>query len=270
MRLGMQNPLHSIIESPSGREAAGTEVRMVEKWGKGRSFVVQDKGSAAQCRRSAVFSSQLAPFFPLAGQTSRPLHSAADVSQAAALQEQPFSIPGLARRALMTGVGVAIVTTSLIVLGTILRLRISLTDSAAPAGVYRLIPTETLHRGELVAACLPASLAQQGLSRGYLRGGDCPAGAEPIAKILGALPGDVVKIEPRGVEVDGALFARSAIASTDSNGRSLPHVDWGTRKALSGEVWLFGFNNSRSWDSRYYGPIPFSHIRGELRPILTW
>ena len=75
-------------------------------------------------------------------------------------------------------------------------LRISLTDSAAPAGVYRLIGAP-IRRGALVAACLPVGIARTGLTRGYLRAGDCPAGAEPVAKVIGALPGDVMELETR-------------------------------------------------------------------------
>jgi conjugative transfer signal peptidase TraF len=151
-----------------------------------------------------------------------------------------------------------------------LGLRVSLTDSAASAGIYQLISKAVVHKGELVGACLPSSIAELGLAHGYLHGGDCPAGAEPVAKIAGALPGDIVNIEPRGVAVNGSLYARSAVASHDSKGRPLPHVSWGTRKTGQGEVWLFGFNNLHSWDARYYGPIPLSNVRGELRPILTW
>ena len=81
--------------------------------------------------------------------------------------------------------------------GHILQLRIMLTDSSAPAGIYRLSDAP-LVRGALVAACLPAAIARTGLTRGYLQAGDCPGGAEPVAKVLGALPGDVVKVAPDG------------------------------------------------------------------------
>jgi len=171
---------------------------------------------------------------------------------------------------MLASAGITVATVSLVLLATVLRLRVSLTNSAAPAGIYQVMPGAAVHRGELVGACLPASFAQQGLARGYLHGGDCPVGAEPVAKIVGALPDDIVNIEPRGVAVNGSLYARSAVASHDSKGRPLPHFAWGAHKTLAGEVWLFGFNNLHSWDARYFGPIPLSNVRGELRPILTW
>ena len=121
--------------------------------------------------------------------------------------------------------------------GHILRLRIMLTDSAAPAGIYRLSDAP-LVRDALVAACLPAAIARTGLTRGYLQAGDCPGGAEPVAKVLGALPGDVVKVAPDGVVVNGVPFANSATAARDSTGRPLDargvgHAAGGRRRGLA-------------------------------------
>ena len=125
-------------------------------------------------------------------------------------------------------------------------------------------------RGSLVAACLPAAIARTGLARGYLGRGDCPAGAEPVAKLIGALPGDVVMVEPGGVAVNGVNFRHSQVAARDSAGRPLAYVPWGLRRVRAGEVWLFGFNDPRSWDSRYFGPVPLAAICGGLQPIVTW
>ncbi len=157
-----------------------------------------------------------------------------------------------------------------VALGRLFGLRITLTDSAAPAGIYRLIKGVPVGRGELVAVCVPAAIARSGLARGYLREGDCPAGAEPVAKVIGALPGDVVEVEPSWVAVDGVKFADSRAAARDSAERALDHVAWGVRRVAPGEVWLFGFNDLRSWDARYFGPVPLAGVRGVLRPVLTW
>ena len=153
--------------------------------------------------------------------------------------------------------------------GRLLQLRIILTDSAASAGIYRLSDAPIV-RGALVAACLPGAPARIGLTDGYLQAGDCPGGVEPIAKVLGALPGDVVKVEPDGVVVNGEPFANSATAARDSTGRPLTHVAWGVRRVSAGEVWLFGFHNGRSWDARYFGAVPLAAVRGVLRPIVRW
>ena len=122
----------------------------------------------------------------------------------------------------------------------------------------------------LVAACLPIAIAQEGLARGYLRTGACAGNAEPVGKIVGALPGDSVEIEPGWVAVNGARFARSKVATHDSAHRPLPHVAWGSHRVAAGQVWLFGFNDRRSWDSRYFGPIPLANVSGEIKPVVTW
>jgi conjugative transfer signal peptidase TraF len=162
-----------------------------------------------------------------------------------------------------TGIGLLLFT------GWFCRLRITLTDSAAPAGIYRVseVPAE---RGALVAACLPPAIARQGLARGYLQRGDCPTGAEPVAKVIGALAGDELQIEPGFVAVNGMKFPNSSTAAHDSAGRPLTHVPSGARRVRDGEVWLFGFRNSRSWDARYFGPVPAANVRGVLKPVVTW
>ena len=88
-------------------------------------------------------------------------------------------------------------------LGRLFKLRITLTDSAAPAGIYRLLTDAPVERGELVAVCLTLAIARAGLARGYLGRGDCPAGAEPVAKVIGALPGDDLTVGDGQVAVDG-------------------------------------------------------------------
>ena len=61
----------------------------------------------------------------------------------------------------------------MIALGNAFGVLISLTDSAAPAGVYRIV-SGGFRRGDLVAVCLPIAIARLGLARGYLRSGACP------------------------------------------------------------------------------------------------
>lgn len=174
-----------------------------------------------------------------------------------------------ARGPLAAMAGIALAAAILIAVGEAFRVLISNTDSAAPAGIYRVVG-HRVARGDLVAACLPIAVAQQGLQRGYLRVGGCAGDAEPVDKIVGALPGDIVETEPGWVGVNGVRFAHSVTASHDSASRPLSHVEWGKHVVAANEVWLFGFNDRRSWDSRYFGPIPIANVRGKLEPVLTW
>jgi len=174
-----------------------------------------------------------------------------------------------ARGPLAAIAGIAFAAAILIAIGEAFGVLISNTDSAAPAGVYRVVG-HRVARGDLVAACLPFAVAQQGLARGYLRTGGCAGDAEPVDKIVGALAGDIVEIEPGWLAINGKRIAHSATAFHDSAGRPLEHVAWGKHEVAAGEVCLFGFNDRRSWDSRYFGPIPIANVRGKLDPVLTW
>jgi conjugative transfer signal peptidase TraF len=173
------------------------------------------------------------------------------------------------RRVLSTAAAVITGAILLDLTGGFLNLRIMLTDSSAPAGVYRLKAVQA-GRGVLAAACLPAAIARTGLACGYLQKGDCPAAAEPVAKVIGAVSGDVVDLEPGWVAINGVKFPNSQTALRDSAGRPLSHAPWGTRRVDAGEVWLFGFNDARSWDARYFGAVPAAGVRGVLRPVVTW
>ena len=253
-----------------GRRALSGVCGVVKEWGKGRSFVEQDKASAVQCRRSSVFSKLLTAFPPLESIMVGQLYSTAKIASERVVPRPHFECFWHARRPVLAMLGPVIAVAFLVALGRVLGLRISLTDSAAPAGIYRIVRGVSVKHGELVGACLPASIAQEGLTRGYLREGDCPGGIEPVAKIVGALPGDVLEVQPGWVSVDGQLFADSAVAAHDSIGRALPRVPWGRHQVAPGEVWLFGFHNLRSWDARYFGPVPLSEVRAALKPVLTW
>ena len=200
---------------------------------------------------------------------SSTLYSTAENPAGSLAQRLHFQGLEGARGPIGTMVGIAIAVALLIAGGDAFGVLISNTDSAAPAGVYRVVSGK-FQRGDLVVACLPIAIAQEGLSHGYLRTGACAGNAEPVGKIVGALPGDSVEIEPGWVAVNGTRFKHSAVAARDSAGRPLRHLSWGSYRVAGGQVWLFGFNDRRSWDSRYFGPVPLANVRGEIKPIVVW
>jgi type IV secretory pathway protease TraF len=69
--------------------------------------------------------------------------------------------------------------------------------------------------------------------------------------------------------VNGWKLANSASIFRDSRGREVRRVAFDQYQTGANEVWLFGLNDLRSWDSRYFGPIPDYLIRGTLQPLLT-
>jgi conjugative transfer signal peptidase TraF len=156
----------------------------------------------------------------------------------------------------------------------LLDLRIAFTGSACRPGIYQattLRPGDALERGELVLVCLPTALARFALERGYLaRGTGCGDGIEPVGKRIGALGGDTVEVAPDYVTINRRPLPNSASRTLDSRGTNVPHVAFGTYAVKDGEVWLFGQADARSWDSRYFGPVPTSTVRAELKPVITW
>ena len=150
-----------------------------------------------------------------------------------------------------------------------LRLGVGLNVSrSAPRGLYRTV-ADAPARGALVVACLPAAVGAFGRARGYLRPGDCPGGAQAVLKRIGAVAGDRVELGSDTVTVSGVRVLACPVEALDSAGRPLPRAAFGAHIAAPGEVWLFGPSPGRSWDSRYFGPVPATSVRGVVRPVLT-
>ena len=255
--------------SAASRRAESEGGVVFEKGRMGLEFVEQDKGSAVPYHGSRTFLNELAAF----SESERPdqgspYHMVSAGFGALGWRLALQRLQG-ARQPFGFLVGLGLFLAVLLAVGNALGLLISNTDSAAPAGIYRMVSLE-VKRGDLVGASLPFDIAQQGLSRGYLQTGPCVGSAEPVGKIAGALPGDIIDIERDWIAVNGRRIAHSALASHDRAGRPLAHVSWGKHRVSPGEVWLLGFNDRRSWDSRYFGPIPLGNVRGRLEPILTW
>ncbi len=173
------------------------------------------------------------------------------------------------RAPLLAGISTVLMAAGITFLTRHFRIGLTPSNSSCAEGIYRLVDAPT-GRGELAAACLPVNAEQEGLMRGYLADGDCPGGGEPVLKVIGGLRGDEVDVEAGWVAVNGKRLANSATLTRDSAGRPLTHVVWGKRRVGAEEVWLFGLNNRRSWDSRYFGPIPLQAIRGVAEPLVTW
>ena len=142
------------------------------------------------------------------------------------------------------------------------------TTPSIPGGVYLLRNVDVVQRGDLVAACVPEGRSlDQAYDRGYLGPGICAGWVEPVLKPVAAVPGDIVEVTEDGVRVDGVLIEGTARFREDSKGRPLAAVPPGTRVVPAGEVWLLATYHPRSFDSRYWGGVPISAVRGGLTPV---
>ena len=154
------------------------------------------------------------------------------------------------------------------------------TSASLPTGYYQSRPL-VLERGALVVACVPAEAVEDGTARRYispppiralftLPGLRCPEDVTPILKPIGAVPGDLVELQADRVTVNGIALPNSGTHPEDSLGRPLTHWPWGTYRVADNEVWLFATEAVRSWDSRYFGPVPLDRLLSGARPLWVW
>lgn len=133
-------------------------------------------------------------------------------------------------------------------------------SSSVPGSVYLALPPfRRVERGDVVLVCLPRAFALEGVSRGYIGRGPCGAGSEPLLKIVAAVSGDVVDEGDEGVRIDGRRVRNSRPIRSDFEKRAL-QPRYGRLVIPAQSVWLMGVA-TRSWDSRYWGPVPESAVR---------
>lgn len=147
-------------------------------------------------------------------------------------------------------------------------IRVNATASM-PRGLWQVRPVEApLRRGEFVTVCLPdTALIREAAARGYLPAGICAGGYEPLVKPVAAVTGDRVTVTLRGVAVDGQPVAHTAQLMRDGAGRPLRTVPVGAYPVMPGQVWLLSGHDPRSFDSRYFGPVPEANVLGVARPL---
>jgi conjugative transfer signal peptidase TraF len=138
-----------------------------------------------------------------------------------------------------------------------------------PIGLWRVAATEgPLQRGDNVIVCPPDTAAvRTGTRRGYIQPGLCPGGYEPLVKPVAAVVGDVVTVSVAGVAVNGQQVTNTAQLAQDSAGRVLRPFPAGAYAVAAGEVWLLSGHDPRSFDSRYFGPVPAANVQGIARSI---
>jgi conjugative transfer signal peptidase TraF len=164
------------------------------------------------------------------------------------------------------------VSAALLILGNLIAgagLRLN-ASASIPPGIYRFtgISPHEIRRGMLVAVCAPSGAAQLGRRRGYVSSGECAENSEPLLKTVAAVAGDDIAISPSGVSVNGRLLRDSKPLAFDHAGR--PLVSWppGHFRTSRGAIWLHA-DHERSWDSRYWGPVPARNVLAKAVPVLV-
>lgn len=147
-------------------------------------------------------------------------------------------------------------------------LQVNFTTSI-PRGFYR-IAGQPVQQGSMVLACLPGGAAKEALARGYVWPGRCPGGAAPIGKYVLAAAGDTVALGPEGLRCNGRWVPNGGVLARDSHGRVLIHFPYGVHEMAAHEVWIYSPHEARSYDSRYFGPLPLELVRATIVPVLVF
>ena len=145
------------------------------------------------------------------------------------------------------------------------------TTPSMPIGLWRMVPNQAqLQRGEVVVVCPPDTAPfRLGRERGYIPSGNCPGGSEPLVKPIAAVGGDLVAVSDAGVAVNGRPVSDTAQLSRDGVGRPLKPISAGAYPVAWGELWLLSGHDPRSFDSRYFGPVPQANVQGVARPLMV-
>ena len=146
--------------------------------------------------------------------------------------------------------------------------RFTLTPSV-PRGLY-LQTDDAVEVGRLVTFCPPEDVAAYALERGYLHRGSCLGGVEPLGKYVIAAEGDTVVLNDGDIAVNGRAVPNSAVYARDAMGRELLHYAFGEHVVGKDSLFAFSGHHPRSFDSRYFGPVPESSVQGVLRPLWTF
>ncbi len=133
-----------------------------------------------------------------------------------------------------------------------LRIVYNASDSA-PRGLYTVSAATRLQVGDYVIARLPEAIATLAAARGYL------PRSVPVLKRIAAVAGQRVCIRNGAVYIDGIAVARTL----GEDGQHRPLAHWKPcRLLVEGELFLLNPVNVASFDSRYFGPIDVSFVRG--------
>jgi conjugative transfer signal peptidase TraF len=171
--------------------------------------------------------------------------------------------PARAGKLLVMGAGILLGTLQTFDLAG---LRIN-TSPSLPVGLYL---TTSDPAANLVEFCPNPVFGKLALDRGYRSAGSCRDGGAPLLKPVVAKSGDVVEISETGLSVNGRAIPNTAPMAADIKGRLLASWPLGRYVVARGDVWTASSFNRRSFDSRYFGPVPMAAIRDRVRPLVTF
>ena len=99
------------------------------------------------------------------------------------------------------------------------------------------------------------------IPRSSIPAGWCEGGNMPLLKRVVGVAGDVVKITPAGVFINGKEVPNSKFQAVGYDGIPMPKPKCLDSCTIQkGEIWLAG-DTLTSYDSRYFGPVLIKNLR---------
>jgi conjugative transfer signal peptidase TraF len=154
-----------------------------------------------------------------------------------------------------------------VMVGSLLGLKLTLTGHllmnitpSIPRGLYWISAGTSPRRGDLVAFPIPEGVRELIYERHYL-----PRSVKLLAKPVAALAGDHVCMRDGQLVINGAVAG--VVLPDDRQGLPVPHPVL-CRQLADGELFA-ATAHANSFDSRNFGLIRVSEVRGTLTPLLT-
>jgi conjugative transfer signal peptidase TraF len=132
-----------------------------------------------------------------------------------------------------------------------------------PVGLYRLVEhhEDEFRRGMYVVFPVPKELHAMVYGRHWMKNGI------PFLKELLGLAGDHVCVLSDRLKINGRTIG--PVFQRDSQGQPLPQHP-GCFEVQAGTFFAASQYLDKSFDGRYFGPLPLSELQGEARPLWTF
>lgn len=139
-----------------------------------------------------------------------------------------------------------------------------------PLGLYWLTDAP-VKKEDYVIFCPPeTAIFAEARHRGYIGAGFCPGGYGYMMKRVVADFNDRVEVTPLGIRINGVPMPASGARKADKAGRTMPRYPLGSYTLGKSELLVMSDVSGTSFDSRYFGPVDASHVKGVIRPVITW
>lgn len=146
-------------------------------------------------------------------------------------------------------------------------IQINTTDSVKK-GLYYIKKSSQYKLNDYVVFCLDDLTAKKAYMAKYINHGSCPGGYEPLLKKIIAVPGDYLLFDNNLIKTPSGEYQAPTFKKDKSNHSINFKQQYGSL-ILSG-FWVYGDNNIRSFDSRYFGQIKQKQILYVAKPLFVF